>query len=124
MQRYVEGTWGLWEESWQIERFVENFETAKWRVIEVAGVIAGMVSWEETPTEIWLGSIEVHPRFQGRGIGTAVIRLLAEDARAKRKPLTLRVLHVNERARALYERLGFQPLREIETHTYLRLLPE
>jgi RimJ/RimL family protein N-acetyltransferase len=43
-----------------------------------------------------------------------------DRALASGKPLSLRVLHVNQRARALYERLGFVPFKEIETHTYLR----
>jgi RimJ/RimL family protein N-acetyltransferase len=43
-----------------------------------------------------------------------------QEAAAAGKPLTLRVLHVNERARGLYERLGFRPFKEIETHVYLR----
>jgi RimJ/RimL family protein N-acetyltransferase len=43
-----------------------------------------------------------------------------ERAAAVGKPLTLRVLHANPRARALYERLGFQAFKEIETHTYMR----
>jgi ribosomal protein S18 acetylase RimI-like enzyme len=42
-----------------------------------------------------------------------------DRAVAAGKPLSLRVLRVNERARSLYERLGFSPFREIETHTYL-----
>jgi ribosomal protein S18 acetylase RimI-like enzyme len=42
------------------------------------------------------------------------------NATASGKPLSLRVLHVNTRASALYERLGFHPFREIDTHTYLR----
>jgi ribosomal protein S18 acetylase RimI-like enzyme len=43
-----------------------------------------------------------------------------EEAARVGKPLTLRVLHVNGRARAFYERLGFRPFKEIETHVYLR----
>ena len=43
-----------------------------------------------------------------------------KDATASEKSVTLRVLHVNGRARALYERLGFRPFKDIETHVYLR----
>jgi ribosomal protein S18 acetylase RimI-like enzyme len=43
-----------------------------------------------------------------------------DRAIASGKPLSLRVLRVNERARSLYELLGFRRFKEIETHTYLR----
>lgn len=121
MRSYVEATWGLWDDSWQADHFFEPFSAARWCVIEVNRAIAGMVSWEETPDEIFLASIEIHPEFQRRGIGTAVVQSLAEDARAVGKPLTLRVLRANERARRLYERLGFEPVQDTETHAYLRL---
>jgi ribosomal protein S18 acetylase RimI-like enzyme len=66
-----------------------------------------------------LAEIEILPEWQGRGIGSAVVRSLMREAASRQKPLTLRVLHINQRARTLYERLGFQPFREIETHSYL-----
>ena len=67
-----------------------------------------------------LAEIELLPAWQGRGIGSSIVRWLMKEAATAGKPLTLRVLHVNERARALYERLGFRPFKEIETHVYLR----
>lgn len=83
MRSCVKATWGPWDDSWQADQFFERFGVARWHIIEVNRAIAGMVSWEETPDEIFLGSIEIHPRFQGRGIGTAVIRSLAEDSRRR-----------------------------------------
>jgi hypothetical protein len=52
MRSYVEATWGPWDEEWQKQRFVENFASAHWHVIEIAGGIAGMVSWEEKSNEL------------------------------------------------------------------------
>jgi ribosomal protein S18 acetylase RimI-like enzyme len=123
MRAYVEATWGQWDDDWQKKRFVDKLDSAGWHVIDVAGEIAGMVSWEDKPSVLRLADIEIHPRFQGKGIGTAIIRSLAEPALAKGKPVTLRVLHANIRARLLYERLGFREFRRIETHVYLRLDP-
>jgi ribosomal protein S18 acetylase RimI-like enzyme len=52
--------------------------------------------------------IEIHPDYQGQGIGTRLIRALADEARRKGQDLVLEVLTVNHRAQALYQRLGMQ----------------
>jgi ribosomal protein S18 acetylase RimI-like enzyme len=90
-----------------------------------AATRASTTSWptnRETPSSrsIRLAEIELMPAWRGRGIGSSIVRWLMKEAAAAGKPLTLRVLHVNERARDLYERLGFRPFKEIETHVYLR----
>jgi ribosomal protein S18 acetylase RimI-like enzyme len=78
---------------------------------------------EESEDEIYLAEIQVAPAWQGRGIGSSVVRSLMDRAAASERPLTLRVLHVNDRARKLYERLGFHQFKTIETHAYLRWTP-
>lgn len=123
MRISVEATWGRWDDEWQKRAFLDNFDSASWQLVDVAGGVAGMVSWEERPAELWLASIEIHPRYQRQGLGTAIIRSLAERAVARGTPVTLRVLHANTEARSLYERLGFRELRTIETHVYMRLDP-
>src|SRR5882757_5443639 len=55
--------------------------------------------------EIFLGLIELAPEYQGRGIGSRLIRELIDGAGGKR--VTLSVLGVNDRAYQLYRRLGF-----------------
>jgi ribosomal protein S18 acetylase RimI-like enzyme len=45
--------------------------------------------------------------------------LVMEEARARGVPVRLRVLKVNARARAFYERLGFVQTGETETHTLM-----
>jgi ribosomal protein S18 acetylase RimI-like enzyme len=119
MRPYVDAIWGC-DDAEQARMFDRNFDSAGREIVQLDGVDAGMLAVEETDEEIWLASIEIHPRFQGGGLGTAIIRSLLDRGAAAGKPVTLRVLHSNPRARALYERLGFQIFREIETHTYLR----
>jgi ribosomal protein S18 acetylase RimI-like enzyme len=122
MQPYVEATWG-WDDAQQSRLFIGNFDPARFEIVQLDGADAGMLAVEETDAEIWLDTIEIHPRFQSRGLGTELVRSLLDRAAAIGKPVTLRVLHTNPRARALYERLGFQSFREIKTHTYLRANP-
>lgn len=49
--------------------------------------------------------------------------LVMEEARALRVPVRLRVLKVNPRARAFYERLGFVCAGETETHDLMEWTP-
>ena len=44
------------------------------------------------------------------------------DARADGKPLRLRVLHRNDRARRLYQRLGFVQIGETDTHYEMQVV--
>ena len=47
------------------------------------------------------------PSAQGRGLGTALVRLVLDEAAGRGLPVRLSVL-ANNPARGLYERLGFQ----------------
>jgi ribosomal protein S18 acetylase RimI-like enzyme len=96
-----------------------RFRPERWQIILAENEDIGMLVFENEEDSLRLAEIEILPAWQGRGIGSSVIRWLMREAARTGKPLTLRVLHVNERARALYVRLGFRPFKEIETHVYL-----
>jgi ribosomal protein S18 acetylase RimI-like enzyme len=119
MRAHVERIWG-WDDSEQLAFFDNRFEPGVWQVIQAEGVDVGVLILQDNDDELYLAEIEILPEWQGRGIGSAVVRSLMREAASRQKPLTLRVLHVNQPARTLYERLGFRPFREIETHSYLR----
>ena len=119
MREHVEKVWG-WNDSEQLAFFDNRFQPDEWQVIQADGEDVGVLIVRDNDDELYLAEIEILPEWQGLGIGSAVVRSLMRDAVARQKPLTLRVLHVNGRARALYERLGFRSFKEIETHTYLR----
>jgi ribosomal protein S18 acetylase RimI-like enzyme len=119
LREYVERVWG-WDEGEQVALFEERFQPERWQIIQSGGHDIGVLVVEEQTQEIVLASIEILPEWQGQGIGSSVVRSVMDRAVASGKPLSLRVLRVNKRARSLYERLGFQPFKEIETHTYLR----
>src|SRR5215216_4354916 len=119
MRVYVERVWG-WDEAEQAIIFEERFDPERWQIIQFGGQDIGVLIVEEQSEEIILASIEILPEWQRQGIGSSVVRSVMDRAQASGKPLSLRVLHVNQRARSLYERLGFRPFKKIETHTYLR----
>jgi len=122
MGAYVDATFG-WDERAQRALFDESFVPDTREVIQVAGEDAGVLVLEASDAEIWLTLIELQPRFQGTGIGRAVVESVLQRAAETDKPVALRVLRVNSSARRLYERLGFVAYREDEARVYLRAEP-
>lgn len=86
--------------------------------VVVAEVDRRPVGWGkiEHPTSlpssghVWhVTGLAVDPEFEGRGAGRALMEALIELARERGgRRITLRVFAPNERARRLYERLGFE----------------
>jgi ribosomal protein S18 acetylase RimI-like enzyme len=109
MGEYVAQVWG-WDEEVQVAFHRRGFEPGRFQVVTVDGADAGLLVVERRPDEIYLGRIELDPPYQGRGVGGRLLGRLLVDAAAAGLPLTLDVLVVNSRARALYQRLGFREL--------------
>ena len=59
------------------------------------------------------------PAYQGRGIGTQVVRDVLAEARDRGVPARISVEVDNPLARALYERLGFKAYGETERDVLL-----
>ncbi|MBO0880428.1 MAG: GNAT family N-acetyltransferase [Mycobacterium sp.] len=93
-------------------------------VIEFNRTDVGRFRVVRFPDRIFLGGIQIHPDFQGRGIGTHLVSALIEESRSLGKPLDLNVDQTNIRARVLYERLGFQRQGESEQEIHMRFRPE
>ena len=74
-------------------------------------VFAGFYWVEVRDRVLHLHAIIVKPAFQGKGIGSRVISGLCESHPQGVEAIELGVHQSNERAKALYERLGFQVLR-------------
>ncbi|NYH86856.1 GNAT superfamily N-acetyltransferase [Actinopolymorpha cephalotaxi] len=84
---------------------VENSTT---NVIRLGDEGVGRLRVVRTPEKIFIGGIQIHPAFQGRGIGTAIITTLLEEASGREIPVELRVHRTNGNAERLYTRLGFR----------------
>lgn len=102
---YVTAIWG-WDEPVQRGFHDRAFSPGQWQIVTADGADAGMLNVEYRPAEIYLARIEIHPGYQGRGIGTRLIGALIDKARQEGQALALDVLAVNRRAYALYQRLG------------------
>ena len=112
MGGYVTAIWG-WDEQAQRGFHARAFNPGRWQIITADGADIGMLDVEYRPGEIYLARIEVCPGHQGHGIGTRLISALIDEAGRKGQDLILDVLTVNQRAMALYQRLG---MTEVARH--------
>ena len=69
-----------------------------------------MFSTEVGGLSLWLEELSILPEFQGEGLGSKTIELLLEMF-PKIKRFRLEVAPSNEKAKSLYERLGYNFLR-------------
>ena len=119
MRPSVEATWG-WDEALQRAYFESHYNEGSRQIIRVDGAEAGVLSFEIRADHVFLRNVALLPQFQGRGIGTSVIRGVLDQAAQLGLPLRLQVLKAN-RARRLYERLGFRVCAETTTHFQMEL---
>jgi ribosomal protein S18 acetylase RimI-like enzyme len=73
MREYVERVWG-WDEAEQATFLERRFQPERWQIIQSGGQDIGVLIVEEQTDEIFLASIEILPEWQGRGIGSSVVR--------------------------------------------------
>jgi GNAT superfamily N-acetyltransferase len=114
-REYVEEVWG-WDEDEQRQLREQRFGAQDFRVIDVAGTDVGGMAVVVARDGVTVNQLFLLPEHQGKGIGRQCMVLVLEEARQLGVPARLRVLKVNPRALALYQRLGFMRTGETETH--------
>jgi len=72
------------------------------------------VATSEEPDGLHLTYLMLLPEYQGRGIGSELIREVIAGATTMGRPLLLHVLKVNKRAQGFYHRHGFEIVGDIE----------
>jgi ribosomal protein S18 acetylase RimI-like enzyme len=103
----IEDQFGAWSESQQLCAFDRKWRQRGFRKIMLGGQLAGGIWLKESIDYHEITEIQIHPDFQHRGIGSAILK--QEMARAIRqgKSLKLSVLFKSP-AYFLYQKLGFQ----------------
>ena len=117
-REYVEKVWG-WDEDEQRGLHERRFRSNEYRVIRFDGVDVGILSATESPECVTLNQLYILPEHQGRGIGRECVSVVTEEARSSGLPVHIRVLRVNPRAIAFYERSGFRRVGETDSHVLM-----
>jgi ribosomal protein S18 acetylase RimI-like enzyme len=122
MQSSIIEFWGTWDQDRWDTFFREHFNASLYQIVLVGGQAVGALSVERRTHEIYLDTVEIDPNYQGRGLGTALIRTVLADAFTHHLPVTLQVNRAN-RSRDLYQRLGFTETGRTDTHILMRASP-
>jgi ribosomal protein S18 acetylase RimI-like enzyme len=92
-------------------------------VIEVDGEPAGRLYVDTGPDETRIVDIALLPEFRGRGVGGGLVREIIAAGEARGASVTIHVEREN-RARSLYERLGFEPVSTTGVYDLLERRPQ
>lgn len=111
----VRRQFGQWNEAWHRWHFEVKWAPQTFEIIEKAGQRIGALSVSRTSEEVRIIEIQLFPEFQRHGIGTAILQRELRFADKRALPARLQVLREN-RARTLYERLGFSVCGETDTY--------
>jgi ribosomal protein S18 acetylase RimI-like enzyme len=100
----------------------EQYPQASFDVVRVNGESAGRLYVDRREDEVRIVDIALMPEHRGRGIGTALLERILDEADEARTSVTIHVERGN-RARELYERLGFVEVAENGVYALLERQP-
>ncbi len=115
----VVARFGVWDETKQRAFFNAKWTHQTYSIILACGLPIGAFSSVCSESAFRLLVLPTHQNLE---FGTRVVRALLEDARARRVPMLLQVLHKNG-PRVLYERLAVRVFEGTETHRKMRWEP-
>jgi GNAT superfamily N-acetyltransferase len=114
---------GAWDNAFQAVQFEEKWRKQSYKIIERNGRPIGAIWLSTEADHLWLREIQILSAYRNKGIGTQILLGLIDEARCLGLPLRLRVLTAN-RAKLLYERLGFRTTgMHGDTHYWMELAP-
>ncbi|MDM5072193.1 GNAT family N-acetyltransferase [Aeromonas bestiarum] len=103
----------------QRQHYENHFPAADFLIVEQAGSPIGRLCVNREAHDMRIVDIALLPAWQGRGIGTQLLRTLLAEADADRQSCSLSV-EQGSPARRLYERLGFQPCADSGLYTQMQ----
>lgn len=125
LRPYIEAIWG-WDPAIQdgfVDKALDNYEhkATALRIVEIKAHPVGILETQGSEHRVFISNLWISETWRSKGLGSAIIRNLAERARQNGKHLELTVLTSNNAARRLYERLGFVILGPQDHHYLMRL---
>lgn len=116
----IEKIWGKWDDAWQRAELRKDFATGLLEVISCGGADAGYIYVCRYDTHLQLADIALLPEYQGKGIGTHLVKALLAEARGRGLPMGLGVFKINPGAQKLYKSLGFVQVSEDDIFIKMR----
>lgn len=92
--------------------YAESFPHAQFAIVEWNGRAAGRLVLDRLPGEFRIVDMVLLPDCRGRGLGTALVQQVLEEARQKGCVVRLHVFRGPRSASPFYQRLGFSKVAE------------
>ena len=118
----VERQFGPWNEAQQDAFFAAGWEAFPHEILFIEDTLVGYCAVENRADGIHVRESVIDPQYQGRGIGTALLRELQGMATRDATLIRLGTFHQN-RAHELYARLGFSRVGMTPTHVLMEWCP-
>jgi ribosomal protein S18 acetylase RimI-like enzyme len=106
----------------QYAHYEEFYPEASFLVIERDGRPIGRIYIDRGPEEICLVDIALLPEARGAGLGTLLVQEILAEGQAEGKAVSIYVERHNPALR-MYQRLGFEALREEGVYYEMRWTP-
>lgn len=116
---YVNRIWG-WNEEYQIKDFETDFILENFKIIEVNNKYVGFVQINEDILNVNITEIHIIREYQGKGVGGRIISNIIKQATKDDKTVSIGCFIDNNRAKQLYERLGFKVISITDTHYQMK----
>jgi len=111
---YAEQVLG-WDDAHQRSLHQTRFASQDFRIIQMSGSEVGVLAIQLEPDRLKVYQIFIHPDHQGKGVGTACMRIVIDEVKAANLPIELQVLRVNPKAIDFYKRIGFVEVGRTDT---------
>lgn len=112
-----------WQFDLQRREYDARFPDAAYHVIVLDQQPAGRIWVGSDDEQIRLLDIALLPEFQNRGVGTALLLRLIDQAAKAGKVLRHMVFVLNNDAERFYERLGFERIEDLGAYKHMEWRP-
>lgn len=120
LKPHIELVWG-WDEAVQTKYLEESFGLETQLIITYEDKEIGILELNELDQRIDVVELEILPEYQRKGIGTQILQDIIDEYVEKGKRIGIGCFKINRDAKRLYERLGFNLIKETTTHYVLEL---
>jgi len=117
MKDHLIANYGAWNEEEQREHFRKTTQVEAHELLLDGAEPVGFLNIFRSENGIYLNRICIVPEYQGKGIGTGIIRELIASCTPP-QPIRLQVFPRNP-AQNLYRRLGFRETKRTHTHIHM-----
>jgi N-acetylglutamate synthase-like GNAT family acetyltransferase len=108
-----------WDEEFQNQAAKDEFDLGDIYIILCDNNKIGCVGWEEKESFFWFKSFFIHPDYQNQKMGSFLLKSYITQANNQKKPIRLRTLIKNDKAKSFYQAHGFIIISEENIHTHM-----